>query len=182
MVVVVEGSALVSLQIVPASIGIAAQTSTQLRSIGTFGDGSTQDLTQSASWTSSPASVATIGNSGGTNGLAAGISAGTATITALFAGQVGTATLTVTSATLNSITITPANPSIPLGTSQRFTATGNFSDGSTQNLTSQVTWSSSDVNVATISPSGLANSGSTGTTTIIASVNGVTGMTTLTVF
>jgi trimeric autotransporter adhesin len=182
MVVVVEGSALVSLQIVPASISIAAQTSSQLRSIGTFGDGSTQDLTQSASWTSSPASVATVGNSGGTNGLAAGISAGTATITALFAGQVGAATLTVTGATLNTITITPVNPSIALSTSQRFTATGNFSDGSTQNLTGQVTWSSSDVNVAAISPSGLANSGSTGTTTIIASVNGVTGITTLTVF
>jgi len=182
MVVVVEGSALVSLQLAPASISIAVQTSTQFRSIGTFGDGSTQDLTQSASWTSSPASVATVGNSGGTNGLATGLTPGTATITALFAGQVGTGTLTVTNATLNSITITPANPSIPLGTSQRFTATGNFSDGSTQNLTGQVTWTSSNVNVATISASGLANSVSTGTTTITASMSGVNGTTALTVF
>jgi trimeric autotransporter adhesin len=182
MVVVVEGTALVSLQIAPATISIAAQTSTQFRSIGTFGDGSTQDLTQSASWTSTPASVATVGDSGGTNGLATGLTAGNATITALFAGEVGTATLTVTNATLTSITITPSNPSIALGSSQRFTATGNFSDGTTENLTTQVSWTSSDANVATISVSGLATSVSTGTTTITASMNGVSGNTVLTVF
>ena len=182
MVVVVESSALVSLQITPASISIAEQTSTQFRAIGTFGDGSTQDLTQSSSWTSSPGSVATVGNSGGSKGEATGLTPGTATVTALFAGQVGTATLTVTSATLDSITIAPVNPSIPLGTSQRFTATGNFSDGSTQDLTGQVAWTSSNVNVATISASGLATTVSTGTTTIEASLNGVDGSTVLIVF
>ncbi len=182
MAVVVESSALVSLQITPSTASVAAQTSTQFRSIGTFGDGSTQDLTQSASWTSTPASVATVGDSGGTNGLATGLTAGTATITALFAGQVGQATLTVTDATLTSITITPANPSIALGTTQRFTATGNFSDGSIQNLTTQVTWISSNVNVATIGASGLATSVATGTTTITASMDGVNGTTGLTVY
>lgn len=37
--------------------------------------------------------------------------------------------------TLSSIAVTPAGPSIPLGSTQQFTATGNYSDGSTQNLT-----------------------------------------------
>lgn len=182
MTVVVESSALASLEITPSTASVAVQTSTQFRAIGSFADGSTQDLTQSALWTSSPASVATVNDSGGNKGLATGNAAGTATITALFAGQVGMATLTVTSATLDSITITPANPSIPLGTSQRFTATGNFSDGSTQNLTAEVSWTSSNVNVATIGSSGLASSVAPGTTTIMASWNGVNGTTTLTVY
>lgn len=182
MDLVVESSALVSLQVTPASATVAQQTAIQLRAIGTFADGSSQDLTQSASWTSSPASVATVGDSGGSKGLATGLTPGNATITALFAGEVGSASLTVTSATLTSITITPSNPSIPLGSSQRFTATGNFSDGTTENLTSQAAWTSSNVNVATISASGLANSVSTGTTVITASMNGVSGNTVLTVF
>jgi hypothetical protein len=86
-----------------------------------------------------------------------------------------------TNATLITITITPANPSIALGASQQFTATGQFSDGSSLNLTRQVTWSSSDVGIAVISTSGLANSVATGSSTITATLNGVTGSTQLTV-
>jgi trimeric autotransporter adhesin len=181
-VVVVESSALVSLQVSPNTAVVAQQTSVQFRAIGTFGDGSSQDLTQSSPWTSSPASVATVSAIGGSKGLATGVSAGNATITALFAGQVGTAQLSVTGATLTSLTITPGNPSVPLGSSQRFTATGNFSDGTTENLTNQATWTSSDVSVASIGINGLANTVAAGTTTITASTNGVSGNTVLTVF
>ncbi len=45
--------------------------------------------------------------------------------------------------TLQSIAVTPANPSIAKGLTQQFIATGTYeADNSTQNLTSQVTWSS----------------------------------------
>jgi hypothetical protein len=53
-----------------------------------------------------------------------------------------------------------------LGNSQQFTANGNFSDGSAFNITSQVAWSSTSINVAVISGGGLANSAAVGTTTI----------------
>jgi len=82
---------------------------------------------------------------------------------------------------MTSITVTPTSAVIVLGNSQPFTATGNFSDGTTENLTTQVAWSSSDVNVATIGPSGLAISAGTGTTTITAAMNGVSGTAVLTV-
>ncbi|MGB0037791.1 MAG: Ig-like domain-containing protein, partial [Terriglobales bacterium] len=94
----------------------------------------------------------------------------------------GTATLSVTAAALTSLTITPANPSIALGSSERFTLTGNFSDGTTENLTNEAVWTSSNVSVAAIGANGLANSAATGTTTITASMNGVSGSTVLTVF
>jgi len=132
-------------------------------------------------WTSSPASVATVSNAPSTEGLATGIATGNATITALFAGLAGQASLTVTNATLTSITIVPAMPDITLDGSQQFTATGNFSDGSTEQLTDQVTWTSSDASVATMSPDGLASPAGTGTTTITATMNGVKGTATLTV-
>src|SRR5215208_3371245 len=52
---------------------------------------------------------------------------------------------------LESIDVTPINPSLQTGLTQQFTATGAFSDGSTQDLTAAATWSSSNQSVATIS-------------------------------
>ena len=88
--------------------------------------------------------VATISNAAGSNGLATSVSAGSTTITAASGSISGSTTLTVTPATLVSIEVTPANPSIAKGTSKQFTATGTYSDNTTQNLTTAVTWSSSN--------------------------------------
>ena len=83
--------------------------------------------------------------------------------------------------TLTSITVTPANPGILIGASQQFMASGTYSDGSTQNITSQATWTSSMVGVATINAAGQATGGAAGATTISATLAGVVGSTTLTV-
>jgi len=85
------------------------------------------------------------------------------------------------SASLTSIAVTPANPSIQAGATQQFTATGTYSDSTTQNLTSQVTWASSATARATIGGTGLANALTAGTTTISATLAGITGSTQLTV-
>jgi hypothetical protein len=82
---------------------------------------------------------------------------------------------------LASITVTPANPTIATGGTQQFTATGRYSDNSTQNITGQVTWASSATAVATINSAGLASGVGAGSTTISASQGQVTGSTTLTV-
>jgi hypothetical protein len=52
---------------------------------------------------------------------------------------------------LTRISVSPNHSSVLLGQSQQFTATGLYSDGTTQNLTPQVTWNSSAQAVATIS-------------------------------
>jgi len=178
---VVESSALTSITIAPASTSVPSQIATQFTATGTFQDNSVQNLTTSVTWTSSPASVATISDLSSRKGLATGILPGTATITAVFAGAVGTASLSVSEATLTSITVSPSSPNISLGSSQRFIATGSFSDGSTFNLTNQVVWSSSNVVVAIVNASGVASSAATGMTTIIATLNGVSGSAVLTV-
>ena len=68
---------------------------------------------------------------------------------------------------------------IPIGLTQQFTATGHYSDGSTKDLTTSVTWSSSDITVATISNSagsnGLATGVGPGATVIQASNGSVVG-------
>jgi hypothetical protein len=73
--------------------------------------------------------------------------------------------------------VTPVNPTNVVGATQPFTATGTYSDGTTQNITGQVAWTSSNPAVATISTSDLAVSMSGGATTISALLGGVTGVT-----
>jgi chitinase len=83
--------------------------------------------------------------------------------------------------TLNSIEVTPANPSIGIGADQQFTATGTYSDAHTEDLTSAVNWDSSSNSVATIAAGGLAHAVSAGASTISAGSGGITGSTVLTV-
>lgn len=88
-------------------------------------------------------------------------------------------------ATLTSIGLAPVNMTIAAGANQQFTATGIYSDGTTQNLTTEVTWASSDPSFATISTVagtiGLATGVAAGTTTISASLGPVSAQTNLTV-
>jgi uncharacterized protein YjdB len=170
-----------AITITPASPTVAESTSIPLKATGTLTDGATQDLTGSVLWTSSNPAFATVSSASGSFGQATGVAPGTVTVTAAFAGQIGLASLTVTNATLSSITIKPPNPTITLGSKQTFTATGTFSDGTTENLNQQVVWTSSDVTVAIINNSGGISTTGTGTTTIKAAFGSVTDMTTLTV-
>ena len=79
-------------------------------------------------------------------------------------------------ATLVSLAVTPSNPSLAAGVSQQFTATGTYSNSSTQNLTGSVTWSSSATGVATINASGSATGVARGTTTVTAASGSVSGL------
>ena len=92
----------------------------------------------------------------------------------------------MTPATLTSITVSPTNPSIPRGTSVSFTATGHYSDGTTQDLTEMATWTSSDPSGAfvwnTAGSHGLAEGLATGAVTITAALGSVSGATTLIIF
>ena len=87
----------------------------------------------------------------------------------------------IPSATLVSIAVTPTGPTIPLGTTLQLTAKGAYGDGSNQNLTSAVSWSSSNTAVATINTSGSVTGVSAGTCTITATSGSVTGTSGLTV-
>ena len=89
--------------------------------------------------------------------------------------------LATPTAALSSITVAPANPSVAIGSTQQFTATGNYSDGSHQVLTELATWASTNTSVATINSVGLATAAALGSSTISATYGSVSGNTTLTV-
>ena len=162
---------LTSISVTPTTASIAAGATQAFTAAGTFSDGSTRDLSSTATWTSSNSAVATISKAG----VATAVAAGTANIVAAQSGvSSNMAVLTVAAAPrLSSISVTPTSASIAAGATQAFTATGTFSDGSTRNLSSTATWTSSSSAVATMSTSGVATAVAAGTATIVAAQSGV---------
>jgi hypothetical protein len=70
----------------------------------------------------------------------------------------------------------PYAPTQIRSTEQQYVATGTYEDGTTSDVTSKVTWSSSDTAVATVSSSGLVTALANGTTTITGSLEGITSI------
>lgn len=100
-----------------------------------------------ATYASSNTAVATVD----ADGLVTAVAAGVTNITASRKGTTSNAVVvTVTAAVLDSIAISPASASVSLTRTQRFTAVGTFSDGSTDEVI--VNWVSEDTGVATVSP------------------------------
>ncbi len=75
------------------------------------------------------------------------------------------------------IQISPVNPSVAVGSKQQFKATGDYLDGTVVDLSANVTWSSSDTTIATISSGGLASALKPGLTTITATSQGTQRLT-----
>jgi uncharacterized protein YjdB len=126
---------LAAITVTPAIPTIAGGTRLQFSASGLFTNGSSQDLTDSAIWASTDPGIATISNAAGSRGLVTAVAAGSTTISAIFQGITGNTTLTVTAEQLAAITVTPAIPNIAVGTRLQFVATGLFTDGTSQDLT-----------------------------------------------
>lgn len=140
-----------TLEIAPGAISSPAGLTRQFTAMGTFSDATTQDLTRDVLWETSDDTLATIENGSLQGGLASALQPGEVTIGASFGAVTAEAVLTITSANLESVTVEPEDPDIALNTTLLFSATGHYSDGSTQDLTNSVIWSSSNETVATIS-------------------------------
>jgi hypothetical protein len=165
-----------SIQITPASQSLVAGQTAHFTATGIIGHGNhpatNEDVTSQAAWASNAPAIATINSSG----VATGVSAGTATITASMPGGLSaTASISVTGATVSSgndivsLSVIPGTQSVssPKQTSQ-FIAIGTTAAGTSVDLTGQVTWNSSSTTVATITSGGLATGAGQGSTTITA--------------
>jgi len=76
-------------------------------------------------------------------------------------------------ATLNSISISPGSALLSAGNTLQLTATGYYSNGTTQNLTSTATWATSNSSAATV-VGGLVTAVGNGAASITASYTGIT--------
>ncbi len=155
------------IQVVPGAQTLLTGQRVQFRATGTFHATNqstfTKDLTNQVTWASANEGVATIDSSG----LATAVGAGSTTITATAESSAhmvtGSASLLSSGDAahdLTSIAIIPPTGKQSVnsgGETAQYIAIGTFdSSPRTVDLTNQVTWQSSDVKIATISPSGLA--------------------------
>jgi len=146
------GPTLTTVTLSPSTPSIAVSKTQQLVATGTYDNGTTDTVTDSASWSTSNSSIATVNSTG----LVTGVGLGTATISASLNGLIGSTIVTVTVANLSSITIKSTSQSLSSGQTAQFTATGVLQNGNTLDLTDSVTWTSSNTAAATIDSSGLA--------------------------
>jgi hypothetical protein len=162
---------LLAVEVSPVGALMPLGASQQYSATAVYSDKTTRNVTSSAVWSSSNANVAPIATK---TGLVKTAKLGSSTVTASFGGLTGTTTLTT-----YKFSVSPTLVKIGRGTIQRFSATGTFANGSTLDLTSLVSWSSSKNSVATISSTGVATAFGSGTTTILAKTMGVQASATL---
>ena len=162
------------LQLTPSTITLAKGTSQSLQVMATYKDDSTGDVTDNVSWHLSDNTLASIDSE--TNEITA-IKEGSAILTAHWKNDAvisNEVSIRVPEAQLLALYVTPESHEIINHNSANFKAYGAYSDGSYQDITALVSWSSSDTTKATVLK-GNVLSLEAGTTRISANFNGVYG-------
>jgi hypothetical protein len=167
-----------SIRVVLAETSISAGTKTTAKAQRLYEDGRVVDLDASTSlqWASSEPQVASVEpQSDGTVQVTA-LKPGSALITVNADGASGEAALEITDARLLSLQVSPTTASVPVGSTQQFTAQGSYSGGTTADVTSNATWTTSNTAITTVSNMGLATGvAGGGPVTLTATLGGVSG-------
>jgi uncharacterized protein YjdB len=148
--------AVTGVSVSPTSATVAVNNSTQLTATVTPANATNKNV----SWSSSNSSVASV-NAGG---LVTGVAAGTATITVTTqdGNKTASSSISVTVIATTGVTVSPTSASIFAGQTQQLTATVSPSNASNKN----VTWTSGNTSIATVSSTGLVTAVAPGTAAI----------------
>ncbi len=178
------------IEVYPQSLSMNAGTSMQFTATGIYSDNTTRDLTNQVTWSASNSDLLSVNSSHRYNVRATALDKGTALLSASLPGSSkgASASITILERTLSTIEVTPASPSLPDNIDINFKATGLFSDGTKQDLTQSVVWSTSDDTVLKINNAfqikgqarGVIGAGS-GNATITATFGSTSGTSSVTV-
>lgn len=165
------------LQILPSTASIRVGSTQAFTATRAGSDGSSFDVTATATWVSSSLTVASMAAA-----VATGVSDGTTTISATAGGLTGSATLVVTPAapTPTELRVSPPTTTIAVGATSNLVATLVFSDGSAQDVTSSATWVSAASATASVS-AGTVVGQSPGTVLVTATASGFSASASVTV-
>lgn len=170
---------LAAIVVTPGDSSLPAGATQPFVATGAYTDGSSAALTAGVTWSSSAGAVAKVDP---VSGLVTSLSPGTTQISASSGSIAGTTGLTVTTAVVRSIAVSPNPAFVGIGISSQMTAIATYSDGTTADVTRAVAWSSGAPAVATVdSASGRTLGVALGTTQITASASSIQGSTSLSV-
>ncbi len=167
--------AVATVQVTPAVVQLTVGASQQLAAAPLTAAGAIV-AGKSALWASSNPAVASVD----ATGLVRGVSGGSASVTATVDGKVGSASVSVATVPVATVTLVPATVSIAAGATTVLAA--NLADAQGGALTGRtVTWATSNAAVATVSTSGLVTGIAAGSATITATSEGKSGSALVTV-
>lgn len=148
----VHDAKITKITVSPNAFTLTKGYSRQLQAVAKYENDSILDITESAKWKSANISLATVDPLGNVSAHMVGET----TITATFDKQNGQSNFTIIAPTLTSMTIypVPATSELTVNTPQQLLAQGIFSNGDELDLTSDVTWISSDSNIASVDAGG----------------------------
>lgn len=175
--VTIQAPVVESITVDPLSVTLPAGRTQQLTVTANMSDGTSQDVTGTATYQTSDAAKATASASG----IIAGIAQGSVTITVAYQGQTATVPVTIQAPIVESLAVSPSSVTVPAGRTQQLTVTANLSDGSTQDVTNTATYQSNNTSKATITSSGLLTGKAQGSATITVSYQGKTAAVPVTV-
>ena len=150
---------------------LTAGTTLQLTATGLFDDGSRVNITNQVNWIANSPGILNLDSTG----LLMALNAGTALIHAELSGirsQMQINVLPAIPAKLTGIEISVV-PQLTAGATLQLSATGLFDDGSRTSVTDQVSWQSNNINILTVSTTGLLTAVRAGSTTVQAKLDDI---------
>ena len=171
-------STLEVIQVTPR-LTLLAEEEGQLTATGRYSNGTEKDITRTVTWSAGDSKIAIVNDVG----LVTAKMVGSVIIQAAQGNVTDAATVNVVArpVVLVQVTITPESLTLAPRQAREMSATGTYSDGTSKNITDDVTWSAPESEVAAIDAAGLVTARQRGSLTIQASLGGVTGITTVTV-
>ena len=172
--VTVSAAVITAIKVKPATVNVAKGQTQQLTATTTFSDGTFSEVTNSVTWTSDYTNTAMVTS----EGLLSGAEVGSTTLTAIKDGITSnTVNVTVSAAFITAIQVTPATVNVMKGQTQQLTADATYSDGTSSEVSSSVTWMPDDPNTATVTSGGLLSGVEVGSTTVTATKDNITSNT-----
>lgn len=164
---------IVSIEVTPTPATVMPRGTVQpFRANAVFNDGTTRDVTREVSWSSTNLAAAVVGDTPSDKGVVTAVAAGDASILATDGATrvQGRTQVFVTGGPpeLVSIVVTPNPGIVGVGKTAPWNALGVFRDGTSRDLTREVTWSSSRTDIATVDALGVVTGVAAGDTTITA--------------
>lgn len=158
-----------SVAVLPSTANLTVGGTAALQTVAYGADGHTLNGRHVA-WASSAPQIAAVD----TSGTVTAVAAGTATITGTSEGKTASAAITVAVVPVASVAVTPGSATLTIAQSASLSAVTTDANGNILNGR-QVTWSSVNTAVATVSALGLVTATGAGSTTISATANGKIG-------
>ncbi|WP_372654237.1 Ig-like domain-containing protein [Halobacteriovorax sp.] len=162
---------LTGIELSVSSLELPSEGQAQLIVTATYDNGQSLDVTDSAIYSMDDSTVASVDDSVDF-GMITANSTGTTNLNINYSGFTKILPIETTTTVITGLQVTPIIGSRAKGASQQFYATGNLDNGETIDLSSSVTWSSSNSEVLSISDEGLANLVNSGNVSVTANYGG----------